>query len=211
MSLMTKPLAGLTAERPRIAPLDLPMPPELAELMGRLIPPGMRPPRLFMVLARNFGLFEKMVTSGLIGPTGLMDRRTLPRPLRECLILRTCVATGNDYEFNLHVQTISQRMGLTPVQIDDVRADQPDGAVWDAPSIACMQLVDALVQLRVTDDVYARARGHFDEPTLIEITQLVGLYVGVAMQVALSRPEMDRYLPGPAVLASVDAPKRGDR
>lgn len=205
MVAVSKPLADLPVGAPRIAPLDEPMSPALAERMAKLIPDGMRPPRLFLVLARNAELFARLVDTGLIGPTGLMDRRSLPRVLRECLILRTCVATGNDYEFNLHVQTISERMGLTPAQIDDVRADDPNPSLWSASSVACMQLVDALVCLRVPDAVFAQARDHFDESTLIEITQLVGLYVGVAMQVALSRPEMDSYRPGPPMLARTGA------
>jgi hypothetical protein len=41
--------------------------------------------------------------------------------------------------------------------------------------------------------LYARLRAHYDESTLIEMTQLVGLYTGVAMQVALTRPERDAY------------------
>ncbi len=39
------------------------------------------------------------------------------------------------------------------------------------------------------DELFARLREHFDEPTLIEMTQLVGLYAGVAMLVALARPD----------------------
>ena len=56
------------------------------------------------------------IDSGWLGPTGLLDRRVLPARLRELLILRTCVAAGNDYEWQLHVNTISARMGgLTTV------------------------------------------------------------------------------------------------
>jgi hypothetical protein len=42
---------------------------------------------------------------------------------------------------------------------------------------------------------------HFDEATLIEITHLVGLYTGVAMMVALAKPNFDRYRGQEPVLA----------
>lgn len=187
---------------PRIEPLVEPLPADLAERMARLIPQGMPAPQLFLTVARNAGLFAFLVDSGLIGPTGLLDRRAIARPLRECVILRTCVATGNDYEFNLHVQTISARMGLSEAQIDDVRADVPDATLWSPGQLSAMRLVDGLAKkLEVSTGTFDAAREHFDDAALIELTQLVGLYVGVAMQVALARPLFDRYRGGEPMLA----------
>lgn len=185
----------------RILPVPEPLQQPLAGHMAKLLPPGMPAPQLFLSVARNAGLFGFLVDSGLIGPTGLLDRRVLPKDLRETVILRTCVATDNDYEFNLHVQTISARMGLSAVQISDLRAAQPSHKHWPASLLAAIQLVDAVVRRTVDDDTYALARAHFSEELLIEITQLAGLYVGVAMLVALIRPQPDNYRlqPGKAV------------
>ena len=187
---------------PRIAPLADPLPAAVADRLARLLPPGTPAPQLFLTVARNEGMFAQMVDSGWLGPTGLWDRRVLPKALREAVILRTCVACRNDYEFNLHVQTISARMGLTPAQIDDIRASEPAAALWNEAQRAVLQMVDALVARRELDDAkYALVRQHHDEATLIEITQLVGLYVGVAMLVGLIRPAFDRYRDGPPMLA----------
>jgi 4-carboxymuconolactone decarboxylase len=192
---------------PRIAPVSEPLSRDLAQRMAQLVSAGVQAPQIFLTVARNSGLFTFLVDSGWLGPTGLLDRQTFARPLRECIILRTCVATRNDYEFNLHVQTLARRMGLTAAQIDDVRAAQPSDAVWPADYIAAMRLVDGLAKnIEVSDATLAGARAHFDDAALIEMTQLVGLYVGVAMHVALARPEFDRYLPGPPVLTRGDAP-----
>ena len=189
---------------PRIAPAQEPISAPIAAALARLLPPGMLAPKLFLTVARNEGLFRALADGGLLGPTGLLDLRALPGPLRECVILRTCVAAGNDYEFNLHVQTISQRMGLSGEQIDDVRRPQPNAALWSAQQLAAMALVDDLVPgLRVGDATFERCRAVFDEPELVELTQLVGLYTGVAMLVALARPAFDTYRPGPPVLARV--------
>lgn len=190
-------------DSPRIPPLADPLPPAVAERLARLLPAGMAAPQLFLAVARNEGSFVEMVDSGFLGPTGLWDRRVLPAALREALILRTCVACANDYEFNLHVQTISRRMGLSDAQIDDLRAARPDPALWTPGEAAALAVVDALVARRALDDAeFAAARAHHDEATLIEITQLVGFYVGVAMLVGLVRPAFDHYRDGPPVLAA---------
>ena len=178
----------------RIEPLHPPYPSSVQQRLDRLLPPGMSAPQIFRTVARNEGLFNHLVDIGLLGPSGLLDRRVLPKRLREALILRTCVAARNDYEWRLHVQTISSRMGLDDAQIQDTRSRRPDPARWTEAERAGMALVDALVPgLQVDEALFARLRGHFDEPTLIEMTQLIGLYVGVAMMVALARPAFDEY------------------
>ncbi|MBL8279056.1 MAG: carboxymuconolactone decarboxylase family protein [Pelomonas sp.] len=182
------------ATPPRIEPHPLPLPPDLAERMGRLLPPGVAPPQIFLTVARHGELFKEMVDSHLLGPTGLADRRRLAPALREALILRTCARARCDYEFNLHEQTISRRMGLSDAQIDDLRRPTLDAALWSPALLAALQLVDALVgRLDVDDATWAALQPHFDTPALLEMTQLVGHYTGVAMLAALARPRLDRY------------------
>jgi 4-carboxymuconolactone decarboxylase len=181
----------------RIAPVSAPLSESLASQMAILMPPGMPPPKLFLSVARNSKLFDFMVASKLIGPTGLMDRRTLPKDVRETIILRTCVATGNDYEFNLHVQTISERMGLSMEQIEDLKLDVVSPTLWREDLCLLTRIVDSMVKVfKLQDDLYEEAKHHFSEEELIDITQLVGLYTGVAMMVGLIRPELDRYRSG---------------
>jgi 4-carboxymuconolactone decarboxylase len=181
----------------RIAPAEEPLSSAMADRMLRIFPAGLPLPQLYLTMARNEPLFCHLIDIGLIGQTGLLDRRVLAKDLREAVILRTCVALGNDYEFNLHVQTISERMGLSRAKIDDVRAVVPSPTLWPEPMLAALKLVDAAIPPRKVDDVtYEEARRHFDEATLIEIVQIVGLYVGVAMLVGLARPQFDRYRPG---------------
>lgn len=183
-----------TPTSPRIAPLSLPLPPDLAQRMARLLPAGVPPPQIFLTVARHGELFKEMVDSGLLGPTGLADRRRLAPPLREAVILRTCAMNRCDYEFHLHEQTISRRMGLSDAQIADLRAPVPDAALWTPDLLAVLRLVDGLVQrVDVDDATWAAVREHFDDAALIEITQLVGHYTGVAMLAALARPALDRY------------------
>ena len=56
------------------------------------------------------------------------------------------------------------------------------------------------------DRIYAEARQCFSESDLIEITQLVGLYPGVAMLAGLIRPRFDHYQPGAVHTTAVPGP-----
>ncbi len=185
----------------RITPVEAPYSPAVTERMARLLPASMKAPVLFRAVARNESLFNFLVDSRLLGPSGLLDRRWLDAGLREAVILRVCVAAGNDYEWQLHVGTVAARMGLNPRQIADTRSPMPDASLWSGALRAAMALADALVGTRcVGDALYLRLREHFDEAQLIELTQLIGLYNGVAMMVALVRPSPDAYaapLPAP--------------
>ena len=178
----------------RIVPVTAPYSAALADRFAKLLPPGIEPPVLFRAVARNEALFNHMVDTGLLGPTGLLDRRALPAALREALVLRTCVAWRNHYEWQLHVGTIARRMGLTDAQIADTRRAKPDPALWPAQTFVLFELVDALVQRHAVDDaLFTRLREVADEALLIEVTQLVGLYSGVGMLCALIQPEADPY------------------
>jgi alkylhydroperoxidase family enzyme len=70
----------------------------------------------------------------------------------------------------------------------------PAAALWTPELLAVFRLVDGLVkQLDVDDATWAALREHFDEASLLEMTQLVGHYTGVAMLAALARPALDHY------------------
>ena len=189
---------------PRIAAVPEPLTGKAAEMMAKLLPPGMHAPELFRTVLRNEGLFEFQVQSRTIGPTGLMDRHTLAPRLREIIILRTCVVTQCDYEFNLHVQTISERMGLQMSEIEDLRQPVFKATTWSTAEHAIVALIDeSVAHCLIKDETYEHASQHFSDEDLIEIVQLAGMYRGVAMLVGLIRPELDQYKPGKPYLTAV--------
>ncbi len=107
----------------RIQPLRAPLPPAVRQRMESLLPPAMAAPELFRTVARNEGLFVSPRRQRLArARPACSTAALLPRPLRELLILRTCVAARNDYEWQLHVTTIAAAMGLSDPQIDDTRS-----------------------------------------------------------------------------------------
>jgi 4-carboxymuconolactone decarboxylase len=180
--------------RPRIEPVDVDLQEPLKSRMATIFPSELPSPNLYRSVARNESLFIDMIDMRFLGPTGLMDRKTIPPRQRELLILRTCTAAGNEYEFNLHERTISEKMGLTKAEIDDLKNKSIDKTLWPDAELSLIALVDELVRTTsATDPVFERALEHFPAAELIEMTQLVGLYTSVAMLVSLIRPETDPY------------------
>ena len=184
----------MTRSVPRIEPIRAELKEPLKSKMAKIFPAELPAPSLYRTVARNESLFIDMIDMKLIGPTGLLNRKTIAPKVRELLILRTCVTARNDYEFNLHVQTISEQMGLTKAQIEDLKGKQVTEELWSDQERALIHLIDGLVNsIEVTQPVFDEALRYFTEAELVELVLLIGLYTGVAMIVALARPELDSY------------------
>ena len=179
---------------PRIEPVKVNLKEPLKSKMAQIFPATLPSPNLYRSVARNESLFIDMIDMKFIGPTGLMDRKTIPPRLRELLILRTCIQAKNEYEFSLHEQTISEHMGLRKPEIEELKNENINEDFWSDEDASLIALTDELVQTTsVSDDVFERVIEHFSEAELIEMTQLVGLYTSVAMLVSLIRPNSDQY------------------
>jgi hypothetical protein len=185
-----EPITMTTTHKPRIEPVDVELNDPLRSKMEKVFPAALPSPNLYRSVARNESLFIDMIDMEFIGPTGLMDRKTIPPRRRELLILRTCVKARNEYEFHLHERTISERMGLSSLEIQDLKSADINKDIWSDEDISLIALVNTT---SVPDDVFEHAAKHFSEAELIEMTQLIGLYTSVAMLVSLIRPEFDPY------------------
>lgn len=178
----------------RIAPLSLPLREDLQNTMNKIFPSHLPSPNLYRIVAKNEALFKDLVETRFIGPTGLFDKKRIAPLLREKIILRTCVAAHNDYEFALHEETISLKMGLTIAQINDIKNPLPNADYWEPKDLFLFNMIDSLVKhIAVNDDTYAAISEHYEEPELIEIIHIIGFYTGVAMLVALAKPQFDNY------------------
>ena len=184
----------MNASEPRIHPVDSKLVEPLKSKMAKIFPQDIPSPAIFRTIARNESLFIDLIDAKLIGPTGFLDRQTFPPKVRELLILRTCTLTRNSYEFNLHVQTISESMGLSKAQIEDLKSETVADHIWNENERALINMIDGLVEhIEVEQKVFDEARKYFDESELIELTLLVGLYTSIAMLVALTKPKLDKY------------------
>lgn len=112
--------------KPRIQPVNVALKEPLRSKMETFFPAALPSPNLYRSVARNESLFIDMIDMGFIGPTGLMDRKTIPPRRRELLILRTCMQARNEYEFHLHERCIRTRCQT----FFRGRADRDDTIDW---------------------------------------------------------------------------------
>lgn len=177
-----------------IEPLTIPLSKDIKDKMDKIFPKNLPSPNLYRIVAKNEPLFNDLIESKFIGKTGVFDRKRLAPELREKIILRTCVATNNEYEFNLHADTISEKMGLSIKQIADLRNPNLNPDYWNKEDLALFDMIDSLVkQIKVSDSIFDNVSQYYNESLLVEIIHIIGFYTGVAMLVAFSKPEFDNY------------------
>ena len=172
--MTTSPASDLPAA-PRIAPVEPPFAPALADQLAAIMPAGVPPLRLFTTLARSPRVFQRFLAGALL------DRGALSLRQRELMIDRTCARLGNAYEWGVHVTWFGARIGL-----DDAQRDALARGPWDAPVFApaeqaILRLADELYAgARISDAAWALVRAHFDDDQALELIALAGFYRTVA-------------------------------
>ena len=128
-------------------------------------------------IARGWNVFMRDVRFAL--PTS--------RKLRELAICTVALLTGAHYEFHHHAPDFLAAGG-TQAQLDALRAFaamEPLGA----PTGAALDVVERLVvvyaaqmtrDVKVSDEVFAAMRTHFDETQIVELTTAIAAYNMVA-------------------------------
>ena len=155
---------------PRIAPLEPPYAPDIAEQFDRIMR-GAPPLLLFRVMAGSARAWEKFRAGSLL------DRGPLSLRAREIVIDRTCARTGCEYEWGVHVATFAGAAHLTDQQVRaTVLGDAADGC-WSAAEQALIAAVDALHErATLSETEYSALSAHYDEAKIFEIILLCGFY-----------------------------------
>src|SRR5215217_7490451 len=122
---------------PRIAPLEPPYAPDIAEQFDRIMR-GAPPLVLFRVLAGNARAWEKFRAGSLL------DRGPLSLREREIVIDRTCALTRCEYEWGVHVATFAGPAHLTEEQVRATVLGGADAPCWSPAEQALITAVDAL-------------------------------------------------------------------
>ena len=178
----------------RIKPLPIPLDEDIQQYMNHTFPEELNSPNLYRIVAKNRELLKYLIESKFLKPTGVFDLGGIARDLREKIILRTCVITENEYEFNLHKQTISLKMGLTNAQVQDIQNKVLNPDIWSVSELSVLRFLDALlINSTVEDEIFREINLYYTESEIIVITMLIGFYKTVSMLVEVSRPDMDRY------------------
>jgi 4-carboxymuconolactone decarboxylase len=126
---------------------------------------------------RAVGQAPKMLRAQAAYARALREDSSLPRALQELLILRIAQVNDSAYEQSVH-RPIALRCGVAAAQIDALPGWDAS-ALFDACERAALRFVDqAAASGEVDDGVFLALRQAFSPQEIVELTALVGWYVG---------------------------------
>lgn len=171
-----KPTEDLMA---RIDPVQPPYPPEIAERLAAMMPPGVPPILLFRTFVRNLPMATAM---GGWGGYELSKRLSLPMRDREIIIDRTCARCGCEYEWGVHVAFFAERVGLSAQQITSLTRGAASDPCWTQERDRLLiEAADALHDCAdIGDDLWARLAGFFTDEQLLDLLMLCGWYHAIS-------------------------------
>jgi 4-carboxymuconolactone decarboxylase len=177
-------------QRPRIAPLDPPYDPELAEELMRFMPPGIPPLRLFRTLAHNRRVLQKFRLGSLL------DRGSIERRDREIVILRTCARCGSEYEWGVHVAVFAARCGLTQPEVSASLRAGTDDPIWSPRDRLLVRLADELHDsASISEALWLELARCFRPDQLLELLVLAGFYHTVSFVTNAIQMELEEAAP----------------
>ncbi len=174
---MSQPPSAVPAPPPpRIAPLEPPYEPDVAETLAKWMPPGggVEPLRLFRTLVVHEQLSQRMRGVG----AAILGRSALIAPqLREVMIDRTCALAGAEYEWGVHATAFGQAVGLTEEQLLTTVTGDPADACWTPEQALVMRLADELhTTSTVSDELWQALAERFSAAETLELIATAGWY-----------------------------------
>ncbi len=172
------------AAAPRIAPLEPPYEPEVAEQLARWMPGGwdpgseIEPLALFRTLNVHRELASRMrpLGAGILG-----SRATVPLALRELMIDRTCALAGAEYEWGVHASAFGAAAGLDEQRLRATAAGGSGEAGWDPGQRAVLALAEELHGTStISEELWAELSARFSEQQIIELVVTAGWYHVIA-------------------------------
>jgi alkylhydroperoxidase family enzyme len=116
---------------------------------------------------------------------------TTPRLLREIVILRTAQILNFEYEYKQHVP-LGLRCGMTQAHLDQM-ATWRESKLFDDRQRALLGYVDQVVQKmgEVDDPTFAEFARFFSPQEIVELTMVIGSYVGTGLLTTALRVEVE--------------------
>jgi 4-carboxymuconolactone decarboxylase len=157
----------------RIEPLDPPCNPEIEETLGRMMPPGVEPLKLFRTVAKNPAILDRFRTTGAY----ILNFGRVEPLEREILIHRTTARCRCEYEWGVHAAFFPAAVGLSPQQIEATVTGSANDPVWSSRQALLVRLADELHESStVSDELWAKLAAGWDEEQLVELFATVGFY-----------------------------------
>jgi 4-carboxymuconolactone decarboxylase len=177
----------VAAEVARIKPLEPPYEPEVEAYLGKLMPPGVEPLKLFRTLAVHFDLASRMRPLG----AGLLAHNTIEPRERELVILRTTAICGAEYEWGVHAGLFNE------LSAEEIAATAPSShsthrfGEKDALLIHLCDQLDATAT--ISDPLWGRLAEHWSDEQLIELVVLAGWYRTISYVINALRIEPEPW------------------
>jgi alkylhydroperoxidase family enzyme len=150
--------------------------------------PGAAAEAVAQIAARRSGrvtkLFKTLLHSGDLAAgwcelgTAVRYQLALDDRLRELLTCQVAQRTAAAYEWANHAP-LARAQGITDDELDSLPEWRSCASFSDRDR-AALELADAVVAGRVTDDVFATASAHFDHRGLVEIAGTAAYYLAVS-------------------------------
>jgi alkylhydroperoxidase family enzyme len=160
----------------RVQPLEPPYEPDVEASLAKWMPPGSpaEPLRLFRTLVVHEELASRMrpLGAGILGSSA-----TVPAPLREVVIHRTCALTGAEYEWGVHVAGFGVPLGFTQEQLHSTVHGSWRDSCWEPAQATVFRLADELhAQSTVSDELWAELADSFQTRQILELIVTAGWY-----------------------------------
>ena len=156
---------------PRVPYIEEKDHPELAPLIARIKAERGKVLDLYKVLLHSPAVMEGWLSFF----TAIRQKTKLGGRMRELAILRVAILNGADYEYQAHLP-VALKEGASAEQIAALEAWQMSSR-FDAAERAALAYTDAMTkEIRVSDELFAEVREHFDTQDLVELTATIAGY-----------------------------------
>ncbi len=163
---------------PRIAALEAPFEPEIADELSRWQPGDAIPIALFRILVRHLPLARAMHPLGayFLGKTSPLAIRD-----REIVIERVCAPSGCEYEWGVHARIFARAACLDPAQLAASVAAGPQSPCWTETDRLLIQMVDELHDSgRLSDELWSKMTVRWTPEQLLNLLVLAGWYHAIS-------------------------------
>jgi alkylhydroperoxidase family enzyme len=179
-----------TQTAPRMQPVDPPYDPDVAETLGRMMPPGVEPLKLFRTVAHNPAILERFRKIGAY----ILNFGQIEPLEREIVIHRTTARNGCEYEWGVHAVAFGRPLGLTDQQLRATVHGDADDAAWSPRQALLVRLVDELHDTgTVPDALWSKLAAEWEPAQLVELVATVGFYHLVSFSANAFGVEREEY------------------
>ena len=191
---------------PRIAPVDPPYDPDVAEALRRLMGAvEAEPLKLFRTIAHHRQILDRFRQ---IGST-LLTHTTLDPAERETVIHRVTARARAEYEWGVHAAAFARPLGLGDDWLRATVHGGPEDFAEERQGLLVAMADELHDGATVSDDLYARLEAQWPAPQIVELLALAGFYRLVSYLVNALRIEPEPWaerLPSRAPRPATSAP-----